>query len=87
MVIPLIRSELSLRFKHVHVSTRLHGRLHFTLVHVAGNMQQRPLVSNFMRGNRIRCNTGQWRKTGWGPLPYGTSDGGGGGEGGGGGAQ
>ena len=35
-----------------------HACLRFKLVHIAENMQQRPLGSHFSLGRRIRCNTG-----------------------------
>ena len=35
-----------------------HACLRFKLVHIAENMQQRPLGSHFSLGRRIRCNSG-----------------------------
>jgi hypothetical protein len=35
-----------------------HACLRFKVVHIAENMQQRPLGSHFSLGRRIRCNTG-----------------------------
>jgi hypothetical protein len=35
-----------------------HACLRFKLVHIAVNIQQRPLGSHFSVGRRIRCNTG-----------------------------
>jgi hypothetical protein len=36
--------------------------LGFKPVHIAENMQQRPLGSHFSVGRRIRCNTGGQKK-------------------------
>ena len=51
---------MTIPFKLVHVSAReqLHACLRFKLVHVAENVQQRPLGSHISVGRRIRCNTG-----------------------------
>ncbi|CAL8376835.1 unnamed protein product [Boreogadus saida] len=40
----------------------------FPLVHGAENMEQRPLVSDFMKGIRIRCNTGSEKTNRWGQV-------------------
>ena len=52
--------SMTIPFKLVHVSARerLHACLRFKLVHVAENVQQRPLGSHISVGRRIRCNTG-----------------------------
>ena len=52
---------MTIPFKLVHVSARerLHACLRFRLVHVAENVQQRPLGSHISVGRRIRCNTGR----------------------------